>query len=566
MRLISQLAAGFDQLAAQLALQEGYALHTVIPGPLPDFEADVLQYAASRFGSPRTTKAQARARFQHLIAESQRLLQLDRKAASDDGSFSHEDYAQAGEVILSHSDVVMVLIHRDAQATLGGTRWLEAQAVARNLPVIHVPLETPHLAWLSWSANGRRERALLLGEDKNAIDPEVFAAPLDHNLLGPKFDLAATELGGWEQRVVGQLDLAHNQGAWENRWRLGGEPLDPRPAWTKVSAQVDHDFKALKVWADHRASGMADLARGSFMVASGLGLIAILGALLGRLTETFSVAGEVLELSCLALLFWLISRASRFKWRSQWLSARQIERRLDQAAWLALLGRSHAYRLPPDIGRFQIDATSLWANAVFRAAVRAASFPTVSLTNDYRRAVHMLALDNLVTSQVNYYRDEVDFHHRSDHALEKAVYRCVALAAAISASLLIATVARNMLEGATAPVAAKAHDLLVLILHHVETGAAILGAMLPALAAALSAIRSHGEYEQIASRYQGTAEGLQPIQAFLAAHLPDARLEDAPAVLSSDVLANRLEEATDLLVQEVMGWRSILQTKTIEPT
>jgi hypothetical protein len=79
-------------------------------------------------------------------------------------------------------------------------------------------------------------------------------------------------------------------------------------------------------------------------------------------------------------------------------------------------------------------------------------------------------------------------------------------------------------------------------------------------------MRHHGEYAQIAARYEGACEELQAIRSQLAMRLPDRRTDFSPSPLRSTYLASIIERATEVLIQEVQGWRAILQKKEIEPT
>jgi hypothetical protein len=94
----------------------------------------------------------------------------------------------------------------------------------------------------------------------------------------------------------------------------------------------------------------------------------------------------------------------------------------------------------------------------------------------------------------------------------------------------------------------------------------VVGALLTAAAAALAAMRNHGEYAQIAARYEGTWEALRGIQSQLAARLPNDQPDFSPPPLRSAALASIVGDATDNLIQEVQGWRAILRKKEIEPT
>jgi len=591
-RMFTQLAAGFDQLAAWAAVAVGRRLHVVLPGSRAAFRHDIernpgstKQATAPEVGLIGFEAADARnlplaagtateegdvpepvRRFERLVAAADRVLELDRDdGPSDQSPFHHRDYAQAGCVILDHSDLVLVVVHDEPFPALGGTGWLEERAEEKGLAVIRVPAAQPFATLLTWTVDGRREQRRLFTGDPAAgppdytVDAGIFAAALDGQLLGASFDLSRTRLGWFERRMIGQLDPAYNAREWDKRWQLGSSNVLARHDLGLAPQQIDTDLKVVKVWADHRASAMAELVRGSFIVAALVGVLAVFGALIGIVFHSVSGWGKLAEIVCLLLIFWLISRSRRFGWRSQWLSLRQLERFVEQAAWLLLLGRGRLYPTPSHLARFLTDHTAMWTNTYFRAVIRNCSFPTVRLTSDYLKTVHALALRNLLAEQISYLKGEVAFQQKSDEALERWTKLCVSVAFAVTFVYLVYGFADYFLP----PDLQMAHLLGETAPMRVVS---VVGALFTAAATALAAIRSHGEYAQIAARYEGTWEALRAIHARLAARLPDRRPDFSPPLLRSATLASIVGQATDNLVQEVQGWHAILQHKEIEPT
>jgi hypothetical protein len=358
--------------------------------------------------------------------------------------------------------------------------------------------------------------------------------------------------------MTAQLDPEYNAKEWNKRWELASSDALARHDLGRAPQQIDGDLKAVKVWADHRASAMAELVRGSFIVSSLLGVLAVLGALLGILFPD-PAPGQVpgAHLSDRDLLDHLAFAPLRLA--PQWLSLRQLERFIEQAAWLLLLGRGRSYPTPSHLARFQIDDVAMWTNAYFRAVIRNCSFPTVRFTPDYLKTVHALALRNLVVSQISYFEDEVHFQQKSNEVLERWTKACVLVAAAATAGYL-AYLTADLVLPARLPIPRQIGKTTLANI------VAVLGALLTTAAAALSAIRSHGEYGQIAARYEGTWEALRGIQSQLASRLPNRRPDFSPPPLRSASLTSMVGAATDILSQEVLGWRAILQKKEIEPT
>jgi hypothetical protein len=580
LRLFCQLAAGFDQMAGSVALAMGYKLHIVLPGSRAAFRQDIQRN--SNGGSPgvpqnrgpRLTSSEAGAQgleaerlaeggsigtndsvsqFDQLLTAAERVMELDRDdESSDESPFTLSDYAQAGSIVLDNSDAVLVVVHDEPSPAIGGTRWIEQRAEERDLPLIRVPVERPFDSLLIWTVDGRREQRRLFEAGSTKADPHLFAAALDDRLLGAPFDLSSTRFGGLERRMIASLDPEFNAKEWTKRWELDSSDALARHDLGPAPQQIDNDLKPIKVWADQRASAMAELMRGSFIVSALLGVVAVLGALVGIVFPGGGEAGKRLEVVCLIVIFWLIWRSRRYDWRSQWLSSRALDRFAEQASWLLLLGRCRVYAISSHPAQLQTDDIATWTNAYFRGVIRNSSFPTAHFTPDYLKTVHALALQNLVVGQIAYFQEEAPFQQKSDEVLRRGTMKCVSLAFAVTIAYLLQPTHLRILR----PLSDATPSEI----------AAVLGALLTTAAAALSSIRSHGEYAQLAARFESARESLQAIQGQLVARLPDRRPDFSPRPLRSASLASIVGAATDILFQEVQEWRAILQTKEIEPT
>jgi hypothetical protein len=570
LRLVSQLASGADQLAANAALHNGYALHVVLPGNRDEVEQDVQRNAPVE--DPTTSgdsEGSATLGFRSLLAKAERVLELDHTDyAGQHARFTANHYAQAGSIILCHCDLLLIAIHPGASAHPGGTRWMEQQAEEQDLPIIRIPLDQPEQALLIWTEDTRRESRNLFDVTVGAINPKVFETALEKNLLGPTVSTEALVLGKFESRMIALLDLQMNEAFWNQRWVLpGASTALPQHALGTVPEQVDAAFKHVKILADRHASAMAELVRGSFIFCALLGVAAVLGALVGLVLPCAQSWGEAIELSCLFIILWFIWRSKRYRWRSNWLSFRQLERMIDQAAWLMLLGRCREYSVPAHVAQFQTDEIAMWTNTYYRALMRSRSFPTASLGVDYRNTVHALVSHNLVAGQISYFDGESEFQVRSDEVLECATWWVVWLAICITGLYLLWHASLCVLEftkpgWAPAPkMESLSHCLL-----GARTWVIFFGALLPAVAAAISSVRGHGEYLQLATRFQGAAAALREIQVQMTRRLQDRRFEANAVAPRSAWLARLIASATEVLADEVMTWRAIFQKKNIEPS
>lgn len=571
LRLICQLAPGFDRLAATVALQMGFRIHAVLPGSRTACEHEMQRWGnlVGRPGDPPSPHPPNNdlPSFRDLMNAADRVLELDRDdAASELADFTPGDYAQAGSVLLQHTDLLSVAIHEEASDRLGGTRWIEQRADELDLPILRLPIERPSDALLIWTEDGRRESRRLFNAMFEGVNPRVFEAPLDEILFGPTLEVAKKRTGWLEDRMACQLDSSVNAAWWDHRWTLPKSSNSlAEHSLGSVPAAIDADLRAVKVWADHRASAMAELVRGSFIFCALVGTLAVFGALTGLLVHSFGTGGKVLELVSLMTIVWFIRRSRKMNWRSQWLSIRQVERCVDQAAWLLLLGRLRTYTSPAHLKQFQLDETSLWASCYLRAALRSSSFPNGRLDADYVRTVHDLALHNLVQDQLSFYESEAAFNYRADELLESYTLRCFVVAFGAALFYVVTPYLLRVVES-TGGVAVSSSQMETAIHLLKSTGPAVtvIGALMPAIGAALSAIRNHGEYAQIAARFRGIHGSLRVAENELTRLLPNRRGMRTQSTMRSSILADILQSTTDALFQEVVGWRAILQNKIIE--
>ena len=374
---------------------------------------------------------------------------------------------------------------------------------------------------------------------------------------------------GWfDRRITEQLDFNDNADYWNERWQIKGEGQSlTEHSLGSAKTEIDNDLKLAKVWADHRASAMAEIVRGSFIVCALLGSLAVLGALIGLLVPILSKPGKMFEVLCLLLILLFIWRSRRWSWRAQWLGLRQFERFIDQAAWVLTLGRTLTPTIPSHERKFQDDKHGKWLQWYRGAVLRNASFPNAKLDADHISTVQELALENLINGQIKYLDTEAVFNEKADRILERWMNWCIGLAflttfAYLSISLLVAI-------GLHCISRAEVQQFL----HKVEGGlspwgtliATFAGALLPALAAAFAGIRNNGEYAQIAARFEGNSSTLKNLKRQIERTLPDQRSTSGMPPVSSEEAADQILTATNSLFQEVVGWQALLKQKSIEP-
>lgn len=572
-RILCQLAMGVDQMAAATALHLGYQLHAVLPGSRIAVEDDIRRQSSTNRSSfsaaDAPTKIDAVQDYRDLLASAARVLELDPPTGPiDSNELNDEAYAQAGSVILDHSDIVIVVIHENGTDHLGGTKWMEERSEDLNLPVIRVPIDRPSQAILVWTTEGRRESRRLFNENSEGLNSSVFDSALNEALLNQSSTSAPFKTGWFENRIINQLNPAFNERLWDERWSLPtiADSLAEHSLGQAIK-EIDADLKSVKVWADHRASAMASMVRGSFIFCSLLGSLAVFGAVLGLLRSGLGKPGKILEIICLTIILCFIRRSTKWNWRAQWLRLRQIERSIEQTAWLLTLGRIPTFAVPAHAQEVQNDSANAWANWYLRSVLSAASFPNARLDADYIKTVQQLASENLIRNQIDYFESEASFYHRADEMLEKYIRRSIFLAFLITLLYLSAPYILSLLIHLN--ISVELNGVLTTTLQKIPTvGGPVstaVGATMPAIAAALSAIRSHGEYAEIGARYQATSGALQQLEKQAARIMPDGRRNQVAQPLRSAAVTELLLSATNSLFQEVIGWQSILRKKEIEP-
>jgi hypothetical protein len=118
--VLSPLAEGADRLVAEVVLEHpGAGLSAVLPLPQDDYEQD--------FGTPESVQD-----FRRLLARASEVVVLPPVAERN------EAYANVGEYVLNHCEVLVAIWDGQPAQGRGGTAEVVQEALARGLPVLHV--------------------------------------------------------------------------------------------------------------------------------------------------------------------------------------------------------------------------------------------------------------------------------------------------------------------------------------------------------------------------------------------------------------------------------------------
>src|SRR5260370_11442921 len=125
--------------------------------------------------------------------------------------------------------------------------------------------------------------------------------------------------------------------------------------------------------------------RGAVALSAILGATAVTCALSSVLWETLSTAAKTVEVVLLGIVILLYRRGTHYAWKQRWLNYRRLERHLNAAAWLALLGRTIHIHIPAHVSTFHERAA--WENWYTRAILRDTSLPRVRIDREYLNTV-----------------------------------------------------------------------------------------------------------------------------------------------------------------------------------
>jgi hypothetical protein len=155
--LVTCLADGADSIAAQVAMARGWRLEAVLPFPRETYAEDFVP-------------GPARAAFEAELTAATRVFVFDCPRSTEDANLLA--YERAGRVVLAQCDVLVALWDGGPARGRGGTSQIVAEAVAGDIPVIHLDPHDTAAPLILWSGLNAHD----LGEETVAT---VARAPLD---------------------------------------------------------------------------------------------------------------------------------------------------------------------------------------------------------------------------------------------------------------------------------------------------------------------------------------------------------------------------------------------------
>jgi hypothetical protein len=184
------------------------------------------------------------------------------------------------------------------------------------------------------------------------------------------------------------------------------------------------------------------------------------------------------------------------------------------------------------------NPSATWMHWHTRAIERAAGLPNVIVNEEYLAACREMLLKALLAGQEKYHKDNAERLHSVDHRLHR-----------FGAGLFLATLA-----------ACAVH---LFVSWRGDWGGAwarwltFCAAFLPALGAAMAAIRSQGELHRVVERSRAMHAEMEQLRQAV------ANVPTRPSELNSQLLQQAVEQTTRLMYNEVLDWRIVFQDRPL---
>ncbi len=558
LRAVSPLAEGTDRIFAEVALDLGFELCCPMPFNQSEFEEDFKPGPAAE---PQSLDC-----FRHLLQRAAAESQLVRFELDGLRSEAAEAYGAAGRIVMNQSDLLVVVWDGEPAAGAGGTVQTLQEALSYHIPVVWVDAWAPHPWQLLRNAGDLA--CLVAGQrcvpasDSNQAFTElqnVVTEVLEpHSEPGkrrsaklreaffrerrPRFNPFVVwklfrDLVGANRLSIPSVRVPDFEKAVERDWPCDGGG---------VTQWVNSRLRPHYAWADKLADLHADAYRSSFLLAYGLGVLAVFLALLpvlsleSRSPDAFSIGAELVVVVGIIALIVLGNRA---RWHERWMDYRLTAELVRQLRFLIPLGGGRPFpRLPAHL-RAAGNPSETWMYWHIRALERNVGLPEAVISPDYLRECRDYIL-HVVVGQRDFHRDNRIRANRIDERLHQAALALFGLTAgAVFVHFLpyLPWMSAWGLDG----------------IRGLAPYFTIACAVLPALGGALTAIKNQGEFARIAKRSKAMEERFESIRVEL--------IQGPSGLLRSSRLIEMATRVARLMVDEMLDWRVLFQDRPLVP-
>lgn len=564
LHVLSPLACGADRIAASAGVAAGARLTAILP-MAPDAYVQTFL--------PESPLAE----FQELdrwAAERGTRVVLEPPDAADERARRHAAYSEAGDFMLRHADILVVLWNGGAAGGQGGTAELVERAAQYGIPVIWFPAKTgappqlrrpgsgfvamepdalsdlvlatvspsPSTAYFHGeTANALREcdvRDRLLDRQRffltNRVKRNGIPIPFPYKSSGPFEPVPPWPVRVWD-RAASLVRWRRHSPA--QRQDSAGYPLDtPQTRFLFMHYQR----------AGQLAGLYARLHRNAYFLLyflAGLALCIAMSALalkawkLKLLGVNAAGIAAILELIVLFAIVGVRMVDERNDWRDRWLDYRLLAEMLRLADVMALAGRPMPLNQVESIG---LDMpTRRWVSDSYIAIVRQAGVVPFQQTAGHVRRLRDYVADERLGRQV-------DYHAKTHESSEKRAEEYFELGEAyfvISILAVAMKLALMALKPANAPSAFEATEILF----------GLIAGVAPSLAYVLFAIRNQAELEIVSQRSRRMLLRLERLKSKF------QTIPDYPTELPR--LSRRILSLAKIMRHDAADWASIFDVK-----
>ena len=531
--LVSPLADGADQMAAEAALARGWRLQAVLP-------FDRTTYARD-FPEPR-----AAARFTALLGAADCVLELPGDPDDDT-----EAYLGAGRATIAHCDLLIAVWDGRPPRGRGGTAEVVHLTVTQGTPVIHVPSDGERAMGLLWS-----------GFDPNVVtrsgDDRGVRQPFEDALLGRMIGALLTPppdsnerifydrfLAEKARRVRGRLEyplllmIAGVSRLKSSHWRESKCAAAIEAEWQNfsmecsgkhgVSASLDLLERAY-AWSDRLAGYYAQNFRSGHVFNFLLAASAVLLGLSSFALPASKTELAVIEVAVALAVIFNTRFGVRHEWHRRWLDYRQLAERLRPLRSLKLLGVA----APDAPGSMTNPVPRRWIDWYAAGVWRAMGCPNGAI--DRERAA--LLTEAIACHEI---APQIAYHEASAKQIDTLDERLEWIGTALFVLTLVASALVIVMLQIDAHWVSAMNNWLTL-----------LSAGLPAVATAIFGIRYQGDFGGSAERSRSTAKTLRAIEA----QLIGARGDLARS-------ADLFEQSARAMLADLDEWRLINQQQEL---
>ena len=539
--IVSSLAEGADRIVAEAGLAAGFALDAIVPFARADYRGDF-------------ESAPSRTEFDGLLAKCGAVFELDGKREAEGRA-----YEAAGLLMLANADIVIAIWDQMPAEGIGGTAVIVEQAVAEEVPVILIDPARPDEPAILWRADTALPTAREgieavprrpLGNTLSDVMGIVVGPPSDPHERKPLEEFLKEREHRWNIAVAYPLML-FALGVRAIRWNdlhTPAQPQDSALRWRQYLQghlndsslkPIDTDtlYRAYS-FVDRLSARYAQIYRSAYVFNYLAGAAAVLLASIGLIYPSpdimaalnFKALMVAIEIGLISSILLVLNLGTSRQWHRRWLQYRRLAETLRHLRMLAPTAAAARIDRPSD----RAGRVYGWVSWYARAVEREIPVPNVAVSDAYLAAVRDAVTDSELKAQVTW-------NAHSAEAMEKAGERLHLAGTLLFWATLAICVNFLAIYFIEIEEAEKLRELTV-----------FLTALFPAVGAALSAIRSQADFENVARRTHETAVALDAlVQTMESEPLEFARLTD------------RIEKSVDIMMADNAEWHVLFRTRPL---